>query len=233
MRLLYCLIGILLIVGCKSTTEPSEENDEMETTSTEAAIEVAYTPRFDYDSTKWLDILDIEPSILIDIKYATTHNFVEEKMYDCGRCFLRPEVAKAVAVAHKELQEIGLGFKMYDCYRPRPFQQRLWDKVPDARYVTPPDKGSMHNRGAAVDLTIVDAGGKELAMGTGYDYFGKEAYHTYTDHSDTIQANRDLLKEILAKYGFKHIRTEWWHYSYQLKSYALSDWVWNCDGIAE
>ena len=176
----------------------------------------------------FIEVNSLDPTIKIDIKYATTDNFVKEKMYDCGRCYLRPEVAEAIVRVHKKLQKKGLGLKIWDGYRPRPFQQRLWNKMPDARFVTNPKKGSMHNRGAAVDLTIVDKNGKELDMGTPYDFFGEKAYQTYTNLPENVLANRKLLKESLAQEGFKPIRTEWWHYSYTLKQYALSDWLWNC-----
>ena len=128
-----------------------------------------------------------------------------------------------------QLKKEGLGLKMFDCYRPRPIQWKLWKKVPDPRYVADPRKGSMHNRGAAIDLTIVDSNGEELDMGTDFDFFGQEAYHTYTKHPQKIMGNRNKLKSIMEANGFRSIRTEWWHYSYKLKSYAISDWVWNCD----
>jgi len=183
----------------------------------------------DYDSSKWTDVHFLDKSILLDIRYATDNNFVEEQLYDCGRCFLRPAVAKAMLAAHRELQEQGLGLKMYDCYRPCPIQQKLWDKVPNASYVTPPSRGSMHNRGLAIDVTIVDQTGKELEMGTTYDFFGKRAHHTFTDLPETVLANRKMLKELMFKHGFSHIRTEWWHYSYTLGKYELSDMLWKCD----
>lgn len=170
----------------------------------------------------------LDHSILLDIRYATANNFTKAKIYDCPRCLLRPEAAQAVTKAHKALQKKGLGLKMFDCYRPRPYQQRLWDKVPNPDYVTPPAKGSMHSRGAAVDLTIVDAKGRELDMGTEYDFFGEKAHTDYRGHSAKVQANRDLLRETLAAVGFKGIRTEWWHFSFQGKDYPLSDYVWPC-----
>lgn len=176
----------------------------------------------------FVEVIKLDPTIQIDIKYATKDNFVKEKMYDCGRCYLRPEVAEAIVVAHRRLQKQGLGLKIFDGYRPRPFQQRLWDKMPDDRYVTNPKKGSMHNRGAAVDLTIVDKKGNELDMGTPYDFFGEKAYQTYTNLPKKVLDNRKLLREMLAAQGFQHIRTEWWHYSYTKKKYALSDWLWVC-----
>ena len=176
----------------------------------------------------FVELTSLDASIHIDIKYATADNFVKEKMYNCGRAYLRPEVAAAVVIAHKKLQKQGLGLKIFDAYRPRPFQQRLWDKMPDDRYVTNPKKGSMHNRGAAVDLTIVDKNGKDLDMGTPFDFFGERAYQTYTDLPKKVLENRKLLRETLAEVGFKHIRTEWWHYSFTKKQYALSDWLWEC-----
>jgi D-alanyl-D-alanine dipeptidase len=175
------------------------------------------------------DVILLDPSIRLDIRYATTDNFTKSKIYDCPQCLLRPEAAEAVVIAHKALKKKGLGLKMFDCYRPRPYQQRLWDKVPNPDYVTPPAKGSMHSRGAAVDLTIVDANGKELDMGTPYDFFGPEAHTDNNKLPQKVLANRRLLREALEAVGFKAIRTEWWHFSYQRKSWPLSDYVWPCN----
>ncbi|HRI61444.1 MAG TPA: D-alanyl-D-alanine dipeptidase, partial [Saprospiraceae bacterium] len=174
------------------------------------------------------DLPALDPSIKLDIRYATADNFTKSKIYDCPRCLLRPEAAKAIVKAHKELQKKGYGLKMFDCYRPRPYQQRLWDKVPNPDYVTPPAKGSMHSRGAAVDLTVVDKNGKELDMGTPYDFFGKAAHTDNTNLPAQVLANRKLLSDAMAAVGFKGIRTEWWHFSYQGKDFPLSDYVWPC-----
>ena len=177
----------------------------------------------------FVDIITLDPTIRLDIRYATTDNFTKSKIYDCPRCLLRPEAADGVVAAHKALKKKGLGLKMFDCYRPRPYQQRLWDKVPNPDYVTPPAKGSMHSRGAAVDLTIVDATGKELDMGTPYDFFGREAHTDNNNLPAKVLANRRILREALEASGFKGIRTEWWHFSYQSKTWPLSDYVWPCD----
>jgi len=175
------------------------------------------------------EVITLDPSIRLDIRYATTDNFTKAKIYDCPRCLLRPAAAAAIVKAHKMLQKKGLGLKMFDCYRPRPYQQRLWDKVPNADYVTPPAKGSMHSRGAAVDLTIVDASGKELDMGTPYDFFGVAAHTDHTNLPAKVLANRRLLRKTLEAVGFRGIRTEWWHFSFQGKNYPFSDYVWPCD----
>ena len=182
----------------------------------------------DYDTNQWTELIRLDSSLQIDMKYATTENFVQEKMYECSRCFLRPEVAQAVVRAHQHLQGVGYGLKMLDCFRPHPIQWKLWKKVPDPRYVTDPQKGSMHNRGAAVDLTLTDLQGQLLDMGTPFDYFGQEAYHTFTALPDSILERRLLLKKTMERYGFRAIRTEWWHYSFRGKSYPLSDVLWKC-----
>ena len=234
MRILLFVLLIFLL-ACQSSPEPNDEKAIEVITSTPSTdslplitkVEVK-KPNIDYDSTQWTDIHILDGSISLDLRYATPFNFVKEKMYDCGRCFLRKEVASQIARIHKELQEDGLGLKMFDCYRPRPIQWKLWEKVPDPRYVADPRKGSMHNRGSAIDLTIVDEEGNELDMGTAFDFFGPEAYHNYTGHSTAILENRKKLKGIMEKHGFRPTSTEWWHYSYRRKSYELADWLWDC-----
>jgi D-alanyl-D-alanine dipeptidase len=234
MRILLFVLLIFLL-ACRSSSEPNDEKAVEvvnPTTSTDSLpsltkVEVKI-PNIDYDSTQWTDIQILDGSISLDLRYATPFNFVKEKMYNCGRCFLRKEVASQIARIHKELQEEGLGLKMFDCYRPRPIQWKLWEKVPDPRYVADPRKGSMHNRGSAVDLTLVDEKGNELDMGTAFDFFGPEAYHNYTGHPTAILENRKKLKGIMEKHGFRPTSTEWWHYSYRRKSYKLADWLWDC-----
>ncbi|MEO1257473.1 MAG: M15 family metallopeptidase [Bacteroidota bacterium] len=242
MRLLLVLACLFLLNCTDNKTAPEnaeKPKTEIESTTAVPADSIKDEPAAiaqekplppDFDTTIWEEVVRLDPSILLDLRYATENNFVDEKMYDCGRCFLRPDVARAVVEAHRFLQTKGYGFKMYDCYRPRPIQWKLWNKVPDPRYVADPRKGSMHNRGAAVDLTIVDSLGNELDMGTDFDYFGEEAYHSYNDHSDEIANNRALLLETMKKYNFRSTRTEWWHYSYKPKKYGLADWLWACKG---
>jgi zinc D-Ala-D-Ala dipeptidase len=191
----------------------------------EPASNVAVKPDM---ADEFVDVATLDPTIRLDIRYATTNNFTKAQIYDCPQCLLRPLAAAAIVKVHKNLQKKGLGLKMFDCYRPRPYQQRLWDKVPNPDYVTPPAKGSMHSRGAATDLTIVDAKGNELDMGTEFDFFGPKAHFDHTDLPQKVLKNRRLLRRVMEEAGFKGIRTEWWHFSYQGKDYALSDYVWPC-----
>lgn len=176
----------------------------------------------------WQELTEKE-GYQVDIRYATTNNFTKRKIYDCGRCFLRPEAAQKLDKIRQELeQKHGVGIKLFDCFRPRPYQQRLWDIVPDPDYVTPPQKGSMHSRGLAVDLTLTDEAGSELDMGTPFDFFGEEAHHAYTKLPDQVLKNRELLKNVMEKHGFRAITTEWWHYSLNI-SYPLDSWLWPCE----
>ena len=240
------LISILLFlscIACKNQNNSTSTIPPPPTVEKEVQPEIIPTiseepkiPSIDYDTTQWSEILFDKEGIIVDMKYATTDNFVKEKMYNCGRCFLRPEVAEALLAAQEILKEKDLGLKVYDCYRPRPVQKLLWQKVPNASYVTPPSKGSMHNRGTAVDLTLVDAEGKALDMGTIFDFFGKRAHHDYTNLPENVLNNRKLLKKTMKKVGFLPIRTEWWHYYYAHKApagHALSDYIWPCDSLEQ
>lgn len=177
----------------------------------------------------WTNLKTALPDGQFDIRYATTNNFMKKKVYDCAGCYLRKEVADALLRAAEEFRKLGFGIKFFDCYRPKPFQQRLWDVVPDQRYVAPPARGSMHSRGSAIDLTLYDLKtGKELNMGTEFDFFGKEAYPSYKNHSPEILNNRKIMQTVLTKQGFGVSTTEWWHFSYKRNKAALADWIWPC-----
>lgn len=182
-----------------------------------------------HDST-WVDLALLIPDLVVDIRYASTNNFMKTKIYDCGECYTRLAVAKATIEIQKELKQQNLGLKMFDCYRPRSAQYKLWEVVPDPRYVSPPGKGSVHSRGGALDLTIVNKNLEELDMGTPYDYFGKEAYWAHIEKQpEIVQKNRKLLLTTMQKHGFKTVSTEWWHYSYRRAWFKLSDMQWACD----
>lgn len=178
----------------------------------------------------WGEIITRDTRIVLDLKYATDDNFTEQKIYDCPRCFLRPHVyEKLMAFSNHLYSNFELGMIIYDCYRPKPYQKKLWDIVPDPKYVTHPDKGSMHTRGMAVDLGLIDKEGNVLDMGTDFDHFGRKSFHSATDISKEAIRNRKLLKEEISAFGFKPITSEWWHYSYRENIYPLSEWVWDCN----
>jgi zinc D-Ala-D-Ala dipeptidase len=138
-------------------------------------------------------------------------------MYPAGTnaTFLRLPAASALQKVQEELNNIGLGLKIYDAYRPYAVTVKFWELVKDERYVEHPKNVSGHNRGVAVDLTIIDdKTGKETNMGTGFDNFSDTAHHSFTSISQAIRENRRLLKTLMEKYGFRSYNEEWWHYSW-------------------
>jgi zinc D-Ala-D-Ala dipeptidase len=181
------------------------------------------------DSHQWTEIVNSK-SIDISFPYATTDNFVKTKLYACARCFLRNDVSIAIQQASQKLQHQGYGgLRLFDCYRPQPIQQQMWNIQPDERYVANPAKCSDHNRGTAVDLTILDRDGKPLDMGTPFDEFSLKAHHTYRELSPQILKNRQLLKTTMTSAGFHPINTEWWHYAWNGQKPTVGKWVWDCN----
>jgi len=179
------------------------------------------------DSNKQMaDIKQLIPNISFDIRYATTNNFMHKKLYPAiTTTYIRLPAARALQRIQSELNELGLGLKVYDAYRPYSVTEKMWDPIKDDRYVADPKKGSGHNRGVAVDLTVINLKTKEeLPMGTGYDNFSDTAHQTFTILPQTILHNRNLLKQTMEKYGFKLLETEWWHYSLpNAKDFELLD----------
>ncbi len=166
-------------------------------------------------SKKMIELKSLIPGLVYDIRYATTNNFMHRLMYPekNNYTFLRKPAAQKLLLAQKKLNEKGLGLKIFDAYRPYSVTVKFWELVHDERYVANPAKGSGHNKGIAVDLTIINLKtGKELNMGTGFDNFTDSAHQTFTDLPEEVLQNRTLLKSTMEKYGFKPLETEWWHY---------------------
>ena len=180
--------------------------------------------------TTFVNLKDYSKDFIYDMKYATEDNFLKAKVYDCAECFLRLKTVKALLNANKNFMEKGYKIKLYDCYRPLSIQKKMWGIVSNPEYVADPKKGSIHNRGGAVDISIVDAKGKEVDMGTPFDFFGIQASHNFTKLSKKVLLNRKFLKEVMIKNGFNSFDSEWWHYN--LKS-GLTDKIsnqkWNCE----
>lgn len=160
-----------------------------------------------------VNVREYAPRAILDIRYATANNFTHHKVYDVAACLLRRATAEKLGAAERSLLLRGLTLKIFDCYRPLSVQWKFWKLVPDTRYVADPAKGSRHNRGAAVDLTIADsATGKELDMGTGFDNFTDKAHRDYKQLPDAALANRRLLEQAMSAQGFIGLPTEWWHF---------------------
>ena len=160
-----------------------------------------------------VDLHDLNPGIILDLKYASADNFLREKVYETDRCYVLLPLAEKLNEAQELLSRDGLGLKVYDCFRPLSVQKKMWALLPDSRYVANPWlSGSHHNRGVAVDLTIVDLDGNELEMPTFFDEFTEKAHKYSKTPTAQQRANRLLLRMVMEKVGLEGINTEWWHY---------------------
>lgn len=168
------------------------------------------------DSRKqMIELKTVIPNLVYDLRYASTNNFMNRLMYPAhtNQTFLRAPAAMALQKVQYELNEMGLGLKIFDAYRPYSVTQKFWELVKDERYVAHPAKGSGHNKGIAVDLTIINKStGEELEMGTGFDNFTDTAHSAFTQLHEQVLKNRELLKSVMEKNGFRVLSTEWWHF---------------------
>ena len=157
--------------------------------------------------TDFVDIQQIIPSVKLDMKYATSDNFTHTKLYDSSKALLRNGTADKLKKVSDEVEKKGFRLKIWDAYRVSKAQFKMWNLVPDSRYVANPYKGySNHSRGSAVDLSLVDLEGNEIVMPTGFDNFTAAAARANEN------ANAKYLEKIMVKYGFKPLATEWWHF---------------------
>src|SRR5688500_4352160 len=162
-----------------------------------------------------VDLSTFIPGVALDVRYATTDNFMKQRLYPVAKSYLRYPAAVALRGVQQELSREGLALKIFDAYRPYRVTEAMWEPIRNPDYVADPSKGSRHNRGAAVDITLVDRNGYELIMPTGYDDFSPRAAHVYTELSPQIRLNRQKLLDIMTKHGFDPLPSEWWHYDFR------------------
>lgn len=236
--LIISLLNVIF-VGCKEN--PSEEKKlkeifEKAIVGSDSATHEQMEPQKHFRTFKGLTdttfvrLAEFSDGFAYDLRYATKNNFLKEKVYDCAECYTRVKTAKALLAANRDFFDKGVRIKFFDCYRPNSVQYKMWEIVPNPQYVANPEKGSIHNKGGAVDITVETLDGKELDMGTDFDFFGKRAYHDMTDLKQEILDNRKLLKKTMEKHGFWSIRTEWWHYNLGAASNdKVADFKWDCE----
>ena len=175
-----------------------------------------------------VNIQELDPTIMVDLRYSSKNNFLKKDIYgDLEECFLRKEPAEMLCLANKHLKESHpeLRLLVFDGLRTRSVQKKLWDALDTislserTQFVADPEKGSIHNYGAAVDLTLSLENGLELDMGTNYDHFGELAFPALEDSllalgklTDKQIGNRRILREVMTKAGFSTIDSEWWHF---------------------
>jgi D-alanyl-D-alanine dipeptidase len=174
---------------------------------------------------KMVDIKRIIPDIRLELTYTTPENFMHTVLYSpTTTTFLRLPAALALKKVQDALRKENLSLKIWDAYRPYSVTLKMWDLIHDDRYVADPAKGSGHNRGIAVDLTIVSLkDGKELEMGTGFDNFTDSAHQDYIKLSENVLNNRKLLRNLMVENGFAIFPTEWWHYYYSEGQFDILD----------
>ena len=165
------------------------------------------------EAPKVVDATEVVKDLVVDMKYATPDNFLKKKVYpDTARCLLLPESAQRLKKAADVLRPQGYRLKVYDCYRPIAVQWQMWKLFPKPGYVANPKKGGNHNRGAAVDLTLVTMDGQEVEMPTAFDSFEPKAHHGYAGGTEASRKHREILRAAMEGAGFKKNPMEWWHY---------------------
>jgi len=165
-----------------------------------------------------VELVKLDPTIKLDIRYATSNNFLGTPVYTEARAFLQRPAAEALVRAHHELKKRGYGLIIHDGYRPWYVTKIFWDATPDEQkiFVANPEHGSVHNRGCAVDLSLYDLKtGEEVRMPSGYDEMTDRAYSDYAGGTTGERALRATLREAMEKQGFKVDPKEWWHFDYE------------------
>ena len=174
-----------------------------------------------------VELTRLDPTIRLDIRYATAQNFMGRVLYPQARAFLQRPAAEALVQVNAELKPLGYGLLVFDGYRPWRITKQMWDHTPVAKreFVADPRKGSRHNRGCAVDLTLCDLRtGREMEMPGAYDEMSPRSYGTYAGGTPAQRTARDLLRARMAAHGFAVLPAEWWHFDYQdWKAYPIQD----------
>lgn len=172
-----------------------------------------------------VDLKKAIPDLTLDIRYATKNNFMKRVMYPEARAFARKPVVAQLKIIQKELRKVGYGLKIYDAYRPYAITIAFYQQASDKNFVANPAKGSKHNRGCAIDLSLIDfKTKKEIPMPTPFDSFAPQAAVSYQNLSPEVLRNRDFLIKTMEAHGFRVLENEWWHYDFiGWQNYELMD----------
>jgi len=202
------LLALILLSSC---TYAQNKYGLHPTTLTEYKASIRANPE-----KELIELKDVIPELVLDIRYATTNNFTGAKVYKLARAYARKPVADALQKAQADFNKLGYGIKIYDGYRPYSATIKFYELMKgDTTYVANPYKGSRHNRGCALDMTIIDLKTKqELKMPSDYDAMQKESWPSTPVLDPTIRKNRDTLISIMEKNGFRVYTTEWWHFDF-------------------
>jgi zinc D-Ala-D-Ala dipeptidase len=212
----FCILPFAFVIFLTMHTGHASAQDSLHSGPAVVDSRKVYLDEVLHDSTKkMVELRSAIPGLIYDLRYAGKNNFMHRAMYPANThyTFLRLPAVEALRKVQEELKAQGLGLKIFDAYRPYSVTVKFWELVHDERYVANPAKGSGHNRGIAVDLTIVRLDtGKELDMGTGFDNFTDTAHQDFAGLPAPVLDHRKLLRTVMEKYGFKPLLTEWWHF---------------------
>ena len=210
MRKILLILLALLLCGCSREVAVALAPE----TVSPFAAETAQTLPAEPEDSDFVRILDYIPSARQELPYATEENFTGQRIYDFRDAYLRYGTVKKLMLVSEDLEEMGIYLKIWDGFRPVSAQFALWEACPDSRFVADPNTGfSSHSRGNTVDLSIVDAQGKDFPMPTGFDDFSAKADRDYGDCSEEARNNAMILELIMEKHGFAGYSREWWHYA--------------------
>lgn len=172
-----------------------------------------------------VDLEQVIPGIQLDIRYATENNFTGEIIYPRAKAYLRRPVAEALRQVDQFLQKYKAALRIYDAYRPYAATVRFYEVCDNKEFVADPRYGSRHNRGCSVDLTLIDLDtGREFPMPSDFDDFSEKAYPDNMNLPKDVINNRSFLFQVMAKFGFRHYPTEWWHFDFDgWEQYPLMD----------
>ncbi|HEX8659107.1 MAG TPA: M15 family metallopeptidase [Hymenobacter sp.] len=181
----------------------------------------------EFKASELVELIKLDPTIKLDIRYATSQNFAGRPVYSEARAFLQRPAAEALVRANKALEPLGYRLLVFDAYRPWSVTKLFWDITPKEKkeFVANPKKGSRHNRGCAVDVSLYEVtSGKEVTMTGAYDEMSERSYSTYTGGTPEQRAARDLLRRHMEQNGFTVLKGEWWHFDYEdWKSYSIQN----------
>jgi D-alanyl-D-alanine dipeptidase len=218
---LYACIAyatLALSAGCATPPVPTPSPAKFEQLRSDALRALPPDEQGEFRPDDLVEVVRLDPTLQLDVRYATADNFLRAPIYPEARVFLQRPAAEAVVRANAALRAQGYGLRLFDGYRPWYVTQLFWDATPPEQraYVADPAQGSRHNRGCAVDLTLYDLRtGLEVPMPSGYDDFTERAHPDYAGGTPEQRAARDLLRRTMEAEGFTVYANEWWHFDYR------------------
>ncbi len=226
--LISCKSDSNVIESTKENTQPKKI--EAVTDVDEEIISSNSVPpkeKGNFKKTNLVELIHLDPTLKLDIRYATKNNFLGKRVYKQARAFLQKDAAYQLINAHKELKKLGFGILVYDGYRPWSVTKVFWDLTPSNKknFVANPKKGSKHNRGCAVDISLFNLQtGNPVIMPSDFDAFGKSAYSNFKGGTKQSRTMRDLLISKMTLFGFQVEKNEWWHFNYKdWRSYKIEN----------